>query len=66
MDTHGIDGMRHAGVAHCDKCKHETWVLDGTTEALTLFRAFLDQEHGAEAIKTGTADRPDRSGPANS
>jgi hypothetical protein len=32
-------------------------VLDGTAEGLGLFRQFLDHEHGAGAVSTGTAKR---------
>ena len=57
MDVRGIHGMRLAGAAHCDACQHVTWVLDGTAEGLGLFRQFLDHEHGAGAVSTGTAKR---------
>lgn len=57
MDVRGIDGMRLAGVAQCQMCQHDTWVLDGTPEGLALFRQYLDAQHGAEAISTGMAER---------
>lgn len=57
MDVRGIPGMRLAGGAHCPSCGHVTWVLDGTPEGLALFRQFLDEEHGAGAVASGTARR---------
>ena len=57
MDVRGMPGMRAAGGAMCDACDHTTWVLDGTREGLKLFRRFLDEEHGAEAVSSGTARR---------
>jgi hypothetical protein len=57
MDVRGIPGMRLAGGAHCAACQHDTWVLDGTQEGLSLFRQFLDAEHGTGAVSTGLAKR---------
>lgn len=55
MDVRGVHGMRLAGGAYCAACQHDTWVLDGTPEGLSLFRRFLDHEHGAGAVSSGTA-----------
>ena len=55
MDVRGLQGMRLAGAAHCAACKHDTWVLDGTPEALGMFQSWLDSEHGAEAVSVGVA-----------
>lgn len=57
MDVRGIEGMRLAGAAHCPKCEHDTWVLDGTKDGLSLFREFLDASHGEEAVSMGVATR---------
>lgn len=57
MDVRGIPGMRLAGGAHCASCRHDTWVLDGTPEGLAAVRQFLDEEHGAGAVSSGTASR---------
>lgn len=55
MDVRGMPGMRKAGGALCGTCGHQTWVLDGTPEGLALFRRFLDEEHGSNAVSSGTA-----------
>lgn len=55
MDVRGMPGMRKAAGAMCAACGHSTWVLDGTPEGLGLFRQFLDEEHGAGAVATGSA-----------
>lgn len=57
MDVRGMEGLRLAGRAHCAACKHDTWVLDGDRAGLQLFQQFLDEEHGHEAVSTGTAMR---------
>ena len=57
MDDRGMEGLRLAGVAHCSACQHDTWVLDGTPEGLSLFQQFLNSEHGADAVSTGFAKR---------
>jgi hypothetical protein len=57
MDVRGMPGMRLAGGAHCFACQHDTWVLDGTQAGLSLFRQFLDEEHGAGAVSSGLAAR---------
>lgn len=55
MDVRRMEGLRLAGRAYCDACKHDTWVLDGDRDGLQLFQQFLDQEHGSEAVSKGTA-----------
>jgi hypothetical protein len=57
MDVRKLQGMHLAGAAHCATCEHVTWVLDGTPEALGMFRSWLDSEHGAEAVSAGVAKR---------
>lgn len=49
----GIPGMRKAGVANCQSCKSETWVLDGTPGGVDLFRRFLDEQNGGAAVASG-------------
>lgn len=57
MDVRGMSGMRLAGGAHCPACQNDTWVLDGTQDALSLFRQHMDAEHGAGAVSSGFAKR---------
>lgn len=59
MDVRNLPGMRLAGVAHCGACSHVTWALDGTPEGLELFSQFLADQHGHDAVSSGTAPRPD-------
>lgn len=55
LDVRGMRGMRAAGAANCKACQHDTWVLDGTPEGIEMFQAFLHEQHGSEAVSTGTA-----------
>ncbi len=55
LDVRGMGGMRAAGAANCKACQHDTWVLDGTSEGIEMFQAFLHEQHGTDAVSTGTA-----------
>lgn len=59
LDVRGIPGMRAAGHAFCAACNCGTYVLDGTDEGKAGVKAWLDQQMGAEAIKTGQELRPE-------
>lgn len=58
VDVRGFTGMKVAGVAHCPACLHDTWVLDGTPDAMVDFQMGLDSVHGADAVSSGMVFKP--------
>ncbi len=56
IDVRGLEGLRAAGVAHCDSCASDTYVLDGEPEALEFFAEQMQKE----GVLVGKAKRPER------